>query len=623
MLVLACGKKTDTQETGEPNDTNDSGDTDDTGDTGDTDDTGDATDLCADNGWLSRDWKNESESEALYATAADFTIATTTGDWTFSEHFTGCETLLFITDDPRQTFGWPTGIWERDIDTLFERLPRNTHLFFISTVINTEAREQMLADMQTDIERELSGTADEAWWLEHVHYVPKTPFAIGGWISGVITSPGWGLGIDRFQRIRYIGSYADPTRYSSSAGWFAPNLSMVANEVIHYNFESDRAELMEAEGADVVPIFTGERVGGSTYVEVDWPDTSAYDTMSIDLYMGCEGDGEYGDCPAWDYMAYLYLCEDEVETNPHGSTSCQEHTPEVMGTCLSDGTATSTTCREVADCEDSTGVTWTCDGYEAEIAADRITGACLDPYGDNVDRDYVCNDDGTGYDDIACGCSHEVGRWITTYHREGRWVYDNSSMLPMLARSGKRTFRFNTTGPYEIELDLRLSNQGKATRPDELIYLFDGGRINSSYNANHPPMTIDIPSDATKVELASVITGHNADGNNCAEFCDIAHHFTINDNASGEIVREFPESEGTLDCQDKVAEGTTPNQYGTWWYGRAGWCPGKEAATDVVDITDQVTKGAANTFAYKALYNGGEYTGDATIRMRSWLVISR
>ena len=74
---------------------------------------------------------------------------------------------------------------------------------------------------------------------------------------------------------------------------------------------------------------------------------------------------------------------------------------------------------------------------------------------------------------------------------------------------------------------------------------------------------------------------------------------------------------------DKVDQGTVPNQYGTWWYGRNGWCPGKDVPTVSTDITDWVTPGTDATVSYEALFNGSDYTGSASIRLRSYAVISR
>ena len=478
------------------------------------------------------------DSDALYAIASDFTVPTTDGDWNFADNWSGCETYLFIQDVPSQTAGWTTGIWERDVEDFFERLPLNTRVFFVSDEDTGEEIEANLGMIQEAVSDALDDmdSSTAAWWADRVHFITWRSILLEGWVGSVMMSPGWGVGIDRFQRIRYIGSYADYSRYDENYGWFAPNLSMAANESIYYNFEAERQTAMDAVDATVVEVFTGERCSGSVSVEADLPDAATmaeFDTLEIDLYMGCEGEGEYGYCPAWDYMAYLYLCD--------------------------------------ADDPDS--------------------------------------------------CTTEIGRWITTYHREGRWVYDVSSYLPLMEEGGTRTFKFETTGPYELTLDLRLSNQSKETQAEEITYLYSGGTFNSSYNAGYEELSVDIPADAEKVTLATVISGHGmADPGNCAEFCNTTHHFWVN---GTEYERDFEEAGAADDCMQKVAEGTVPNQYGTWWYGRSGWCPGKEVPTVTQDITKSVTPGEPASFYYQGYYNGSDYTGSATIRMRSWLVIER
>ncbi len=591
-------------------------------------DTGTPVPLCLD-GAPVQDFVAAEASEALYATAADFTVETLDGTWTLSEQWDGCSSYLIIQEEPRQATGWPTPLWDRDHDDLLALLPASTHVLFVSSQGGDDDRIAALEALQEAIEEVLTddfSAAEQEDIRSRIHYLTERDTSLDGWLGDMMQDPGWGVGIDRFQRIRYIGSYADPYRYSSSYGWFEPNLGMAANEAIAYDFEALRQAALEADGADVVTVFDEDYCAGNVYTDITLPDAeamAAYDTLSIDLYMGCEGDGEYGYCPAWDYMAYLYLCDMPEADNPFADTPCQPSVEEVAGTCYADGKATEATCSAAEDCEDGSAVAWTCEGYTAAVAADTQTGTCLDPLGEPTEATYTCLDDGTGYDEIACACDTEIGRWITTYHREGRWVYDNSAVLPYLARGGERTFRFNTTGPYVLDLDLRLSSQGKDARPEEVHYLFSGGTLNSSYNSSHEPVTLDIPADAVKVELATVITQHGFDSNNCGEFCDVAHHFSVNGDEASEIVLSFPEAGSAYDCMDKVAEGTIPNQYGTWWYGRAGWCPGKDAPTTVTDITDQVVLGAENTFGYEALYQGAEYTGSATIRMNAWLVISR
>jgi hypothetical protein len=110
---------------------------------------------------------------------------------------------------------------------------------------------------------------------------------------------------------------------------------------------------------------------------------------------------------------------------------------------------------------------------------------------------------------------------------------------------------------------------------------------------------------------------------NCAEFCTIQHTFSVN---GAPNVVEFPIDDQDYGCMTQVDSGTVPNQYGTWWYGRAGWCPGKQVPMVVTDVTDQVTLGADNTFGYEGYYLGEPYA-DGTdwrhIHLTSWLVISR
>ena len=51
---------------------------------------------------------------------------------------------------------------------------------------------------------------------------------------------------------------------------------------------------------------------------------------------------------------------------------------------------------------------------------------------------------------------------------------------------------------------------------------------------------------------------------------------------------------------ETIAEGVVPNQYGTWGYGRAGWCPGQDVKPYLVDITDGISMGDDNIIEYDA-----------------------
>ena len=499
--------------------------------------------VCQTLGLSSRPFAVAEVFPGLNDTAPDFTAPTTAGDWTLSEDWTGCDVFLIIQDEPRQIVDPPVPLWERDVDALLAISPRNVHYLFVSTEPAEDARLEALEALETRAQAALAGMSaeDAAWWAGRIHYVTAQPAEFPGWPAIPLVDPGWGLGIDRFQRVRYIGYYGDPRR--TSTGDFAPNLSMAAGEALYYNFEAERQDRLDAEDAVVIPVFEGEVLsdpgwtGERGYARVTLPDAAdmaAFDGLELDLTLACEGDGEYGDCPAWDYIATLYLCDE----------------------------------------------------------ADPDT------------------------------CDVEMGRWITTYHREGRWVHDVSGLLPLIAGGGERRLAFYTQQPYEVRLDLRLSTLGREVRPVESVFLFAGGAFDATYNDLFAPITVPIPSEAARVELATVISGHGqVMPENCAEFCVTTHTFTVN---GTENVLSLSNA-GTIDgCMRRVGEaGNVPNQYGTWWYGRSGWCPGLEVPMVMTDVTDQVTPGTDAVIEYQGFYDGAPYPrGGASIVMSSWLVVS-
>jgi hypothetical protein len=73
-----------------------------------------------------------------------------------------------------------------------------------------------------------------------------------------------------------------------------------------------------------------------------------------------------------------------------------------------------------------------------------------------------------------------------------------------------------------------------------------------------------------------------------------------------EYVEEHPEAETRDGCMTSVGVGVVPNQYGTWPYGRSGWCPGWDVLPWVVDITESLVQGE-NTISYEGFYWGESY----------------
>ena len=478
----------------------------------------------------------------LGAIASDFAVPTNHGDFHLAEVYSGCDTYLMVQDLPRQHQEHKTSPWLSDMPELLKALPRNTHVLFASSMSDPKVANLSLQVLEQTIGQALApmSEADQAHWRSHLHIVTVPIAAMPGWIGEAMRSPGWGVGIDRFQRIRYVGSYSDPTRFVAALDDFGPNLAMLANEPIYYNFEAKREAQLESENATVVPVFTAQPIDDDHgqkygYAEVTLPDAetmATYDTMEIDLLQGCPGVGELGNCPAWDSTLSLKLCDQQ-----------------------------------------------------------------------NPDQ-----------------CETEIGRWISTYHRIGRWVHDVSPVLPLFKAGGKFRFAFYTDQTYQITLSLRLANRGSGMHPVQTSFLFKGGNFDASYNKDRKPLSLKIPATAKKVELVSVITGHGMqEPGNCAEFCDTTHRFLVNGKA---FERTFSEASSELGCMKKVDSGTVPNQFGTWWYGRSGWCPGRHVEMHRQDITAAVRAGGDNEFQYEGLYKGEPYpVSGAAIMMSSAVVV--
>jgi hypothetical protein len=220
----------------------------------------------------------------------------------------------------------------------------------------------------------------------------------------------------------------------------------------------------------------------------------------------------------------------------------------------------------------------------------------------------------------------ELARFITSYHRETHWVVDITPMLAQLLQGGMQTFKWSfapswNTQPTATKLRLHLSNQGRGHAPSEATFLFAGGNFNATYNDAYLPIDVMIPADAQKVELWSLITGHGADTASCAEFCNHQHELTINGQS---YLKEHTEA-GTQDaCVAQMDGGMVPNQAGTWWFGRGGWCPGQHVEPWIIDVTGDVTAGQLATVSYQGLFNGNTPPANAgNIVMSSYLVVHR
>ncbi len=235
---------------------------------------------------------------------------------------------------------------------------------------------------------------------------------------------------------------------------------------------------------------------------------------------------------------------------------------------------------------------------------------------------YICNADNNSK------CPTEFVRWITTYGREGRWITDVSPYLFMLQDDQDRRFRYNGANKGELTVTLLFSNWSKGYRAIEGEYLFSGGEFDGSYNDETKYVrqaNFTVPQESQIVEIVATITGHgfDQDAENCAEFCDHEHHYTIGENTAYEW---HPIVHDTRGCENEVSNGVIANQFGTWPYGRAGWCAGQDVKQWRYDITSWVDTTQSNHIVYQGLFDGQEYVpqntngGSRNIRAVVWVI---
>lgn len=500
--------------------------------------------FCEAQGLSEHPWNTEGPYGVLrHALADDLTLPLADGPWTLSEHWTGCETMMFVTDSlPRSSIDG-TNVWTSDLDALLEDSPRNVHWFFVSRQ-EGEAARASLDGMQAQLDTVLAAMkkGDRTWWTDRVHVVDKPAGKLGGWVADVVTD-GIGTGgfaIDRHQLLRGLGSFADVTRSNAAPDWpWDNNLAMAARDARYLDKHAELMDTLIAADDTIVPMWTGEVISGFAEMDVTLPDAATlagFDTLQVEVDMRCPDPEkpEVGNCGAWDYLAYLWVQEQD------GS--------------------------------------WT-----------------------------------------------ELSRFITSYHRETHWVADATPMLAVLAAGGTRHFKWEwapewNVQPTETRLNLRFSTTGRGVRPTVSKHLFDGGPWNSAYNDGREPQTFAVPAGAKKVELWSVITGHGSSPvDQCAEFCNHQHEFTVNGNTH---LAEFPIAQVNEGCVPELKNGMVPNQWGTWWFGRGGWCPGQQVNPVVFDVTSEVTAGQDATISYRGLFKGNtpnDNGGD--IRLNTWIVV--
>lgn len=500
--------------------------------------------------------------------AGDFQLPLNDGTtWSFQASFTGCESYVVLPDQIPVSETDNTSVWASaaDLAQLVKLSPRNVHYFFVSNRSQTAAAAASVSQMQARLDALFAkmSDADAAQWRAHLHLVSGNAQALGTWMSDALVGYFYtGFAIDRAQRIRGVGYLADVSRYDAalaSAGKW-PWTSNLAYAAYEGVYMNGQASQAAALASE-----------NATVIDL-WKGETLAQFAEKDVML-----------PDAAKMAGFDTMEVEI------TQRCPDPTKnEFAMNCGA----------------------W---DYIASLSVEK------------PDPDAGAPDAGDGGDAGPGMVNVEIGRFITSYHRETHWVEDITPMLVHVKDGGMQRFKWDFAPPWNTQptatsLSIRLSNKKKGYAPAQATFLYAGGAFDSKYDNNRNPISVMIPSNAKHVELWSIITGHGQDmTTSCSEFCNHQHQFTV---GGSKHLLEFPMAGNDDGCIATVATGTTPNQGGTWWLGRGGWCPGGAVTPWVVDVTKDVTPGQTTTIDYQGMYaNATPPDGSGNIDMISYLAV--
>lgn len=218
-----------------------------------------------------------------------------------------------------------------------------------------------------------------------------------------------------------------------------------------------------------------------------------------------------------------------------------------------------------------------------------LTVSC--PTGGCGEWDRVASIDAMGID----GRWFEVIRYVTPYGVACDHVIDLTDYMSLL--QGKVKFRFNCQtldNGYLYKLALNY-NQGVPVNLYSSVYeIWNEIYPFGDYANLQPvqPVTFEFPENSIASTLKLVSTGHgwgDLNTSNAAEFYNATHHVWVNGASTFTQVNWQTCNPNPDGCQP---------QNGTWFYNRAGWCPGSIAPWFDYSMNPYVTNNTV-TLGYK------------------------
>ena len=507
-------------------------------------------------------WSSGPYSATAFGTVGDFSFPTTTGTYSIRNEWTGNHTHLFIFN--YKSSSYMTNLWSQDVGVFLAGVPDNTIVTFGSFDSDYASDIQ---GMENRVQNWL-GNQDESVrdsWSGRIQYMDQRASSSSGSLGQIINE--WSAfyyGIDRFQRWRQVGSLLDWSQGTSCCYRF----HYIAHEPQMWNSEFTTQLRPQDPGITTVDVWAGERHSGgwgggfSSYMNATLPDG-----ITMELF-------------------------DTLEVH-------HEH--------------------RCTDRRDRYGIDDDGDG-----STDRY-GGCHE--WDRLQRLSLCDNT------TSNSCGTEVVRYITTYGREGQWTTDISPYLFMFLEGGDRRFKYSGAEGGNLVITLMFSSwDNDDSRPvrGELAFNMNNVKFNSNYNNESAfDRRHDVDSNSWhSVSIVAAITGHGfgVDPNNCAEFCNHEHRYSMN---GYDVTEDHPmagnssvnsDREG---CRKTTGEGTVANQFGSWPYGRAGWCAGQDVKLWIYDITDWINPTGTNELLYQGLFDGIQYQETSTnpyIVGKVWIV---
>lgn len=249
----------------------------------------------------------------------NFNFLTLSGTtWDFQSEWTGHDNYLFFAKYAASSYN--TNLWNQNVGNLIEKLPDNgTHFFFAS--FDTTYHSDVYSK-RSNVNSYLStlSSEEEAYWLDHIHYIDERFFNMNGGLGNVIND--WSTfyyGIDNFQRWREVGSLNN-----WNSGY---NLDYLAYESQMYSKEFEVEIRQQDPAITPVTIFDQWHNGGwgsgyNSYSNATFPNSTVmetFNTLELYFYHECEehktrydsdGDGTPDSgCHEWDFLEYLKICE--------------------------------------------------------------------------------------------------------------------------------------------------------------------------------------------------------------------------------------------------------------------------------------------------------------------------